>query len=247
MGFRPGGTGTGTPGYELMLGVRRDPGFGPVLLCGAGGMAGEIFGDCALALPPLNRVLARQLIEASRAYQLLMRNQDELPALLLLLEEILIRLSQLVTDFPEVVELEIDPLILNAHAAAVMSASVEVEPANVAAPQHLVISSYPSQYEMETVTKGGMEIFLRPIKPEDAPLLVELFHSLSPTSVYFRFFIPISEASPQHAHKVHANRLRPGYRCGGKQTNLERGKDPGSGPAYERPGCHQCGIRHCRW
>ena len=190
----PAGEGvTGTPGYELMLGVRRDPGFGPVLLCGAGGMVGKIFRDCALALPPLNRVHARQLIEASRAYQLLKGNQDQLPALLLLIEEILIRLSQLVTDLPEVVELEINPLILHAHGAAAMSARVAVEPADVAAPQHLVISSYPSQYEMETVTKGGMEIFLRPIKPEDAPLLVEFFHSLSPTSVYYRFFTPLPE------------------------------------------------------
>jgi acetyltransferase len=84
-------------------------------------------------------------------------------------------------------------LILHAHAAAAMSARVAVEPADVAAPQHLVISSYPSQYEMETVTRGGMEIFLRPIKPEDAPLLVDLFNSLSPTSVYYRFFIPLRE------------------------------------------------------
>jgi acetyltransferase len=191
-GIPVGGGVTGTPGYELMLGVRRDPGFGPVLLCGAGGMVGKIFRDCALALPPLNRVLARQLIEASRAYQLLKGDQDQLPALLLLIEEILIRLSQLVTDLPEVVELEINPLILHAHAAA-MSVRVAVEPADVAAPQHLVISSYPSQYEMETVTKGGMEIFLRPIKPEDASLLVEFFHSLSPTSIYYRFFTRLRE------------------------------------------------------
>jgi len=192
-GIPAGGGVTGTPGYELMLGVRRDPGFGPVLLCGAGGIVGEIFRDCALALPPLNRVLARQLIEASRAYQLLKGNQDQLPALLLLIEEILIRLSQLVTDLPEVVQLDINPLNLHAHAAAVISARVEVEPAGVAAPHHLVISSYPSQYEMETVTRGGMEILLRPIKPEDAPLLVDLFHSLSPTSVYYRFFMPLPE------------------------------------------------------
>lgn len=192
-GIPVGGGVTGTPCYELMLGVRKDPGFGPVLLCGAGGMVGKIFRDCALALPPLNRVHARQLIEASRAYQLLKGNQDQLPALLLLIEETLIRLSQLVTDLPEVVELEINPLIVHTHAVAAMSARVAVEPADVAAPRHLVISSYPSQYEMETVTRGGMEIFLRPIKPEDAPLLVELFNSLSPTSIYYRFFTPLPE------------------------------------------------------
>ena len=66
-----------------------------------------------------------------------------------------------------------------------------IEPAVFAAPQHLVISSHPSQDEINTVTRGGVEILLRPIKPEDAPLLVELFHSLSPTSIYFRFFSPM--------------------------------------------------------
>ncbi|MGO9313394.1 MAG: GNAT family N-acetyltransferase [Syntrophobacteraceae bacterium] len=190
----PAGRAAGvTDGYELMLGARRDPGFGPVLLCGAGGMVGEIFSGCALALPPLNRVLARQLIEASGAYQLLKGNPEQLPELLLLLEEILIRLSQLVTDFPEVIELEINPLVLSVNAADAMSASAAVQPAGVASPQHLVISSYPSHYETEVVTEGGIDISLRPIKPEDAPLLVEFFHSLSPTSVYFRFFCPLPE------------------------------------------------------
>jgi acetyltransferase len=184
---------TAAPAYELMIGARKDPGFGPILFCGAGGMVGEIFRDCALALPPLNRVLARQLIEASRAYQILKENEDLLPANLLLLQEVLIRLSQLVADFPEVVDLKIKPLLLQANAAVAVSATVMVKPAVVAAPKHLVISSYPSQHEIKTVTRGGVEILLRPIKPEDAPLLVELFHSLSPTSVYFRFFSPITE------------------------------------------------------
>jgi len=94
---------------------------------------------------------------------------------------------------PEVVCLDINPLILHGDAVFAASCRVVVEPADVAAPRHLVISSYPSQYEMQTVTKGGIEVLLRPIKPEDAPLLVELFHSLSPTSVYFRFFSPMRE------------------------------------------------------
>jgi acetyltransferase len=195
-GILIGTAGITTHGYELMLGVRRDPGFGPVLLCGVGGTMGEILTDCALALPPLNRVLARQLIEASRAYPLLKGNGDRPPANLVLIEEILIRLAQLVTELPEVVSLDIDPLFLDENAAVAADAKVVVEPAAVAAPQHLVISSYPSQHEIESVTKGGHEILLRPVKPEDAPLLVELFHSLSPTSVYFRFFSPLRELPP---------------------------------------------------
>jgi|WetSurMetagenome_2_1015567.scaffolds.fasta_scaffold01005_7 acetyltransferase len=192
-GIPIGAVGTGIPDYELILGARKDPGFGPVLLCGSGGIAGEVFRDFALALPPLNRVLARQLIEASRAWPMLKGKEDRPPANLVLLEEILIRLSQLVADLPEVVCLDINPLILHGDAVFAASCRVVVEPADVAAPRHLVISSYPSQYEMQTVTKGGIEVLLRPIKPEDAPLLVELFHSLSPTSVYFRFFSPMRE------------------------------------------------------
>ena len=176
-----------------MVGVRRDPGFGPVILCGAGGRVGEIFRDCALALPPLNRVLARQLIEATRACRFLKGSEDRPPANLVLLEEVLIRVSQLVTDFPEVVDLEINPLLLDANTAFAVDPRVRVEQPAVVAPQHLVISSYPSQEEMPAVTRGGVAMLLRPIKPEDAPLLVEFFHSLSPTSVYFRFFTPMKE------------------------------------------------------
>jgi acetyltransferase len=98
--------------YELILGCKNDPVFGPVLLFGMGGIMTEILKDQAIAFPPLNRLLARRLMESTRVYQLLKGYRNRPGADLDKLEEILISLSQLVTDFPEIVELDINPLIL---------------------------------------------------------------------------------------------------------------------------------------
>jgi len=181
--------------YELIVGSVKDRDFGPVILFGMGGLMTEVLKDQALALPPLNRLLARRLMEETRVYQLLKGYRNRPAANLLLIEEILIRLSHLVTDFPEISELEINPLIPGQDHAYAVDARVVIEPARVPPPMHLVISSYPSQHEKRTVTPKGVEILLRPVKPEDAPLLIDLFNTLSPTSIYFRFFRPIKYLS----------------------------------------------------
>lgn len=183
------------PDYELILGCKKDADFGPVILFGMGGIMTEILKDQDIALPPLNRLLARKLIESTRVYQLLKGYRNRPPANLVMLEEILIRLSQLMIDFPEIVELDINPMIMIKDEAYAVDARVFVRSTNVPSPLHLVISPYPNQYEMTTVTKKGLEIFIRPIKPEDAPLLVDLFHALSVKSIYFRFFSPLKSIS----------------------------------------------------
>jgi acetyltransferase len=183
------------PDYELILGSKRDPDFGPVILFGMGGIMTEILKDQAIALPPLNRLLAQRLIENTRIYQMLKGYRNRPPAKLELLEEILIRLSQLVTDFPEIEELDINPMIITEDQAHAVDARVIIKPSQVSAPHHLVISPYPSQYEMTKITKGGLKLFIRPIRPEDAPLLVDLFNTLSEQSIYYRFFIPIKSLS----------------------------------------------------
>jgi acetyltransferase len=114
-----------------------------------------------------------------------------------LLEEILIRLAQLVTDFPEIEELDINPMILMGDQDLAVDARVIVKPSKVPSPHHLVISPYPNQYEATARTKGGLDLLIRPIKPEDAPLLVDLFHSLSERSVYYRFFSPLKSLPPE--------------------------------------------------
>ena len=177
--------------YELAVGSKRDRDFGPVIFFGAGGMVAEVIQERSVALPPLNRLLARRLMEESKIFGLLKGFKENPPANLTAIEEILIRLAQLVTDFPEIEAVDINPLVVNKNDVCALNVRILLEPAEVPAPHHLVISPYPNQYETRTVREGVGELFIRPIRPEDAPLLVQLFDSLSPQSVYFRFFSPL--------------------------------------------------------
>jgi acetyltransferase len=176
---------------ELILGAKKNRDFGPVILFGMGGVLTEVLKDQAIALPPLNRLLAKRLIEKTSVYRLLRGYRNILPANLELLEEILIRLAQLVTDFSEIQELDINPLVITENGFSAIDARVLLKTPDTAAPLHLVISPYPDQYEEHTTTNAGVDIFVRPIRPEDAPLLVDLFETLSPRSVYLRFFTPM--------------------------------------------------------
>jgi acetyltransferase len=177
--------------FELILGAKKDRDFGPVILFGMGGVFTEVLKDQALALPPLNRLLAKRLMEKTRVYRLLQGYRNIPPANLELLEEILIRLAHLMTDFSEIQELDINPLVVTENGFSAIDARVLLGSSETSAPLHLVISPYPDQYEEHITTDTGVDIFTRPIRPEDAPLLVELFESLSPRSVYMRFFTPM--------------------------------------------------------
>ena len=181
---------------ELIVGAKKDRDFGPVILFGMGGIFTEVFRDQAIALPPLNRLLAKRLMEQTRVYQVLQGYRNILPANLELLEEILIRLAQLVTDFSQIQELDINPLVVTENGFSAVDARILLKPSETSAPLHLVISPYPDQYEERTSTNTGVDIFIRPIRPEDATLLVELFESLSPRSVYLRFFTPMKSLPP---------------------------------------------------
>ena len=182
--------------YELIVGTKKDADFGPVVLFGMGGIMTEILKDRAIALPPLNRLLARRLMEGTRVYRILQGYRNRPAANLEFIEEILIRLAQLVTDFPEIEELDINPMVLMGDRALAVDARVIVKPSQVPSPHHLVISPYPNQYETKTKTKSGLELLIRPIRPEDAPLLVDLFNTLSKQSIYYRFFSPIRSLPP---------------------------------------------------
>ncbi len=183
--------------HEIIVGCKQDRDFGPVLLFGMGGIMTEIIQDRSIALPPLNRLLARRQMEETKIFQLLKGYRNLPRANLELLEEILIRLAQLVTDFPEITELDINPLCLIGSGAVAVDARVALKPAAVATPHHLVISPYPNQFEREAQTKDGYSFTIRPIKPEDASLMVDLFNSLSPRSIYNRFFTPLKTLSPK--------------------------------------------------
>ncbi len=190
------------PDYELFFGSKLDKDFGPVILFGMGGIMTEILKDQAIALPPLNRLLARRLIESTRIFNILKGYRNRPAANLDLLEEILIRISQLITDFPEIAELDINPMIFVEDRAVAVDARVMIRQASVSSPHHLVISPYPNEYENTVRTKGGLELFIRPIRPEDAPLLVDLFQVLSPQTIYYRFFRPMKSMSHEMLVKL---------------------------------------------
>jgi acetyltransferase len=182
--------------YELAIGSKKDLDFGPVIFFGLGGILAEVLKDRSVALPPLNRLLARELIKKTKIYTLLKGFKNYPPCNLTLLEEILIRLAQMVTDFPEIEEIDINPLIVIENDIRVKNVRVVLCSSMIKAPYHLVISPYPNQYETRTTREGVGELFIRPIRPEDAPLLVRHFESLSQQSVYFRFFSPLKMLPP---------------------------------------------------
>lgn len=174
-------------GVECILGAKKDPEFGPVILFGMGGTMAEIIGDRAIGLPPLNRLLAKRLIEQTKVSKVLRGYRNLPPADLTALEEILVRLSQLLIDFPEIQEMDINPLLSHAQGALALDARVVVQATAQKSPQHLCIRPYPAQYESHERISGGVEVFLRPIKPEDGPAMIRLFNALSPVTIFQRF------------------------------------------------------------
>jgi len=184
-------------GYELLIGCKKDPQFGSVILFGMGGTDAELFRDIAIGFPPLNQVLARRLIENTAIYNRLL--STGLPFDVKILEEILVKFSQLVIDFPEIKEIDINPLIVDKNSAVAVDARVvidadrikqEIEPH-----EHLVIAPYPRRYISEWKLKDGTCVLLRPIKPEDEKRFDELFKSLSEETMRLRFFEIIKEMS----------------------------------------------------
>ena len=173
---------------ELIIGSRRDPQFGPLILFGMGGVLAEVLKDSAVALAPLNLLLARRLMERTRVYRLLSGYRHIPAANIDLVAEFLVRVSQLVTDFPEIVELDLNPVVIRDGSPVAIDARIVIEPSDVPAPRHLIISPYPNQYESEWVLKDGTPVLFRPMKPEDEPLVEDLLRNCSDQTIYFRYF-----------------------------------------------------------
>jgi acetyltransferase len=173
---------------ELLIGSKRDPDFGPLILFGAGGVFTEVLQDTAVDLPPLNLLLARRLIEKTRVSKVLLGFRHIPPADLEALGEILVRVSQLVTDFPEIVELDINPLFFSNGRFVGVDARLVIEPTTVPAPRHLIIAPYPNQYQSHWMMRDGTPVLLRPMKPEDESLVSDFLARCSEETVYFRYF-----------------------------------------------------------
>jgi len=181
-------------GYELIIGSSLDPQFGPVLLFGTGGQLVEVFQDRALALPPLTTTLARRMIERTRIFTALKGVRGRAPVDLAALDELLVRFSLLVAEQRWISEIDINPLLASPDRLVALDARVllhRTDVAECALPQ-LAIRPYPTQYAAAWTLNDGTPIMIRPIRPEDEPLMVAFHQTLSDESVYLRYFAPLS-------------------------------------------------------
>jgi acetyltransferase len=180
-------------GYELILGSSTDPQFGPVLVFGLGGQLVEVMQDRAHALPPLTTTLARRMMENTRVFQALKGVRGHKSVDLARLEELLVRFSQLVIENPRIADIEINPLLAGPDVMVALDARVILHDDSIqdAELPRSAIRPYPSQYISTWKAADGMEFTLRPIRPEDEPMVIEFNHELSDRSVYLRYFLPL--------------------------------------------------------
>ncbi len=179
-----------TDGYELIIGSSTDPQFGPVLLFGSGGQLVEVYRDRALGLPPLTTTLARRMMERTRIYKALQGVRGRPPVNLSELERVLVRFSYLVVQHPRIKEVDINPLLAAPEQIIALDARVILHPPEVedSAIPRPAIRPYPIQYVRTQPLKDGSTVLIRPIRPEDEPLIVEFHHMLSEETVYLRYF-----------------------------------------------------------
>jgi acetyltransferase len=180
-------------GYEIIIGSSPDPQFGPVLLFGMGGTLVEVFKDRALALPPLNSTLARRMMEQTKIYTALKGVRGRPPVNLAELEHLMVRFSELVVEQKWIKEVDINPLLASPERLLALDARVVLHGADVTEAQlpKLAIRPYPSQYIGNWTMKDGAEVVIRPIRPEDEPLMARFHEPLSERSVYLRYFYPM--------------------------------------------------------
>ena len=172
-------------GLSLKAGAAIDIEFGPYLYLGLDGVAAEILPEKSIMLPPLNPFLARIMISRSPAARALNHRSPKLNEDLAI---ILLRLASIITDCPEVVNLELFLKETNKQSFNLDHVAIEIKKSAVQAPQHLVIAPYPNEYEFNDQLRDGRNLLIRPIRPEDEELHYELFNSLSRQTNYFRFF-----------------------------------------------------------
>lgn len=177
-------------GFELFAGSSHNPQFGPVLVFGAGGEWAEALQDCTLALPPLTTTLARRMMERTRVYYALQGTRGRPPVDRTALEQLLVRLSWLVVEQRWIREIILNPLIISQQGLWVGEAQVRLHEGTLDEKElpKPAIRPYPRQYVAPWVLRDGTPVTIRPIRPEDEPLMVQFHQKLSDRSVYFRYF-----------------------------------------------------------
>lgn len=183
-------------GYELILGSSIDAQLGPVLLFGAGGQLVEVWQDRALGLPPLTTTLARRMIEHTRIATALRGIRGRPPIDQVALEHLLVRFSYLVIEQPRIREIDINPLLATPDRLVALDARIVLHPPDMDDPRlpKPAIRPYPQQYVAAWTLHDGTPVTIRPIRPEDEPLLVQFHGTLSERSVYLRYFGPLTLA-----------------------------------------------------
>jgi acetyltransferase len=184
-------------GYELILGSSVDAQFGPVILFGSGGVMVEVYRDRALGLPPLNTTLAHRLMEQTKIFAALKGVRGRKAVNMNALEALLVRFSQLLMEQPWIKEVDINPLLATPEQLLALDARVVVHDSTMSAEQlpRPTIRPYPTQYVWEWKFKDGTPVTIRPIRPEDEPLMVQFHTTLSERSVYLRYFCSMSLSS----------------------------------------------------
>ena len=193
-------------GREISIGLVTDDPFGPVIVFGAGGLMIELINDRAMELPPLNQYLARRLIERSRVAETLGEWRGASAVDMDALEQVLLRVSEMVCELPQLREMDINPIIVDESGAVAVDARIVIDGATQvlssrANPyQHLAILPYPARYEQVWPLRGvggaGGEYTVRPVHPNDAQMLQELVQHLTPESRYFRFVSSMTQLPP---------------------------------------------------
>ena len=180
-------------GYELIIGSSLDAQFGPVMLFGTGGQLVEVFKDRALALPPLNSTLARRLMEQTKIFTALKGVRGRKPVDIDALDELLVRFSQLLVEQPWIKEIDINPLLASPEQLLGLDARVVVHDPEMTADKlpESAIRPYPGKMVSTWRMKDGNEVVIRPIRPEDEPLMITFHEKLSERSVYLRYFQPL--------------------------------------------------------
>lgn len=180
-------------GYELIIGSSIDAQFGPVLLFGSGGQLVEVFKDRALALPPLNSTLARRMMEQTRIFTALKGVRGRKAVDFAALEDLLVRFSYLVVEQPWIKELDINPMLASPDRLLALDARVVIYDKGTTPDQlpEPAVHPYPIQYIGKWRMRDGKEVGIRPIRPEDEPLIVNFHQKLSERTVYMRYFAPL--------------------------------------------------------
>ena len=182
-------------GRELMIGVTTDPIFGPVITFGSGGVAVEVMNDRTITLPPLNHFLVKDLIENTHIAAMLGKFRDKPAINMAALEEVLLRVSEMVCELPALKEMDINPLIVDENGAIAVDARVIVSPREFSNQtySHMAIHPYPTHLISHCILSDGTPMTIRPIRPEDAKLVQQFVRELSEESRYFRFMNSLHE------------------------------------------------------